>query len=357
MIFLGDIASPTTEHSEILAQSLKENARLFQDQISVANLEGLLADISTQSDTPVLFNHPSILDALKFANVKALSLANNHTLDLPLLFENTTSSLDRNNITFFGAGQSNQKAFEPQYFSAEGYEFTIIGACWHVMLQHQKNPDKGVYVATIKEQKIIDIIKREKEKHPNRKILFLPHWNLDLEKIPFPIHRTFARACIDAGASAVIGNHSHCIQGGERYKEGFIIYGLGNFYIPWKTFINGTIHFPEFSKTSLALEWCLKTNNLTCHYFEYNEKDHKLKLIVSEDFDTGKLIDSYTPYKNMSSAEYVKWYKKNRRKGFLIPTYVDYRNTFQNTLFDWFLITRIKFARLLAKTGLRKWNN
>ena len=39
----------------------------------------------------------------------------------------------------------------------------------------------------------------------------------------------------DSGVNVVVGCHSHCIQGGELYKEGVIVYGLGNFFIPWNT--------------------------------------------------------------------------------------------------------------------------
>ncbi len=38
-----------------------------------------------------------------------------------------------------------------------------------------------------------------------------------------------AHSAIDAGASVVLGTHAHLIQGIERYKDGIICYGLGNF--------------------------------------------------------------------------------------------------------------------------------
>ena len=38
-----------------------------------------------------------------------------------------------------------------------------------------------------------------------------------------------ARAIIDAGADIVIGMHPHVVQGIEKYKDGLIVYSLGNF--------------------------------------------------------------------------------------------------------------------------------
>ncbi len=38
-----------------------------------------------------------------------------------------------------------------------------------------------------------------------------------------------ARAAIDAGAHAVLGHHPHVLQAVERYRDGVILYSLGNF--------------------------------------------------------------------------------------------------------------------------------
>jgi poly-gamma-glutamate synthesis protein (capsule biosynthesis protein) len=38
-----------------------------------------------------------------------------------------------------------------------------------------------------------------------------------------------AHKMIDSGASLILGHHPHVLQGIERYKDGFIVYSLGNF--------------------------------------------------------------------------------------------------------------------------------
>jgi poly-gamma-glutamate synthesis protein (capsule biosynthesis protein) len=45
----------------------------------------------------------------------------------------------------------------------------------------------------------------------------------------------FARAAIDAGATAVLGHHPHVPQRVEQYKDGWIFYSLGNFAFQQKT--------------------------------------------------------------------------------------------------------------------------
>ena len=56
----------------------------------------------------------------------------------------------------------------------------------------------------------------------------------------------FSRRCIDAGAHVVIGHGPHELQGVERYKDGLILYSIGNFIFqtdtvalqPWDAYAN-----------------------------------------------------------------------------------------------------------------------
>ena len=47
--------------------------------------------------------------------------------------------------------------------------------------------------------------------------------------IPSPIERKIARAIVDAGASVVVGHHSHVLRDVEIYRGAVIAYSLGNF--------------------------------------------------------------------------------------------------------------------------------
>lgn len=58
--------------------------------------------------------------------------------------------------------------------------------------------------------------------------------------------KTFSKACIDAGASVIIGHGPHELQGIEKYKDGLILYSIGNFifqtetveFQPWDAYAN-----------------------------------------------------------------------------------------------------------------------
>lgn len=55
------------------------------------------------------------------------------------------------------------------------------------------------------------------------------HWGRENVFYPAPEQQSFARRCIDAGASVVLGHHAHFVQGIERYGDGLVFYSLGNF--------------------------------------------------------------------------------------------------------------------------------
>lgn len=57
----------------------------------------------------------------------------------------------------------------------------------------------------------------------------------DRFETPAAFVETFARRCIDAGASAVLGHGPHELQGVEVYHGGLILYSLGNFIFQTET--------------------------------------------------------------------------------------------------------------------------
>ena len=46
---------------------------------------------------------------------------------------------------------------------------------------------------------------------------------------PHPADVQLAHAIVDAGADLIVGHHPHVLRGVERYRQGWIVYSLGNF--------------------------------------------------------------------------------------------------------------------------------
>lgn len=359
MIIVGDIACPTPETAQDFQNTMRENLHIFQGKPIIANLEGLIIDnCQTNTLTPVLFNHSQTLDILQENNTVAVGLANNHTLDLPSQLQITFEELERRGINYTGAGESKYSASQFIELKIEGKEVVLFNACWDFLIYHQKNPTSGVHVSTLDEFSLLESVKHIRYEKPDSLIVVYLHWSFDLEILPSPMYRQFAKALIDAGVRTVIGCHSHCVQGGEKYKDGFIVYGLGNFFLPYKVFAGGKLSFPDFARTQLAFEIDLNTNQAFCHWFKYqNDPIHKLIHLNSDRFESSDLLDKYSPYTKMTDEEYILFFTKNRRKKIFIPVFKDFNNIRINKFYTTILKARALTARKLAELKIIGWQN
>lgn len=360
MIIAGDLAVPLKENVMQLADVFNSNSKIFKDKLFICNFEGLINNkIIINSNEPVLYNNNEVIETINNRGPVAVCFANNHILDLPAEFEATINLFKESGINYVGAGFSKDEADSSISIKEENNNIIIFNSCWRFLLYNQKNPSDCVYVSVINESKLLNKVGEKRKSEPLSKIIVYLHWNFDLEILPFPMHRIFAKKLIDFGADIVVGSHSHCVQGGEKHKNGFIIYGLGNFFIPHGEFARGKINYPDFSKLELVLEWDNKKNKIICHWFNYvnNHNTHSLKYIESEDFESSLILKKYSPFQNMEDVEYYKYFKKNRRKKMLIPVFRHYDNRFVNRVFETYLMNRARFSRNLAKLNIIKWQN
>src|SRR5690606_13170551 len=125
-----------------------------------------------------------------------------------------------------------------------------------------------------------------------------------------------------------VGTHSHCVQGGENYKDGHIIYGLGNFYFPNNEYLNGNLSFPQWANKTLVIDWDIKLNKVQCHWFNIKGKkdDFEVSYLLTEDFQDGELITQHSPFRQMENKAYNQYFKLNRRKSFLLPILKHHKN-------------------------------
>ena len=60
-------------------------------------------------------------------------------------------------------------------------------------------------------------------------VIVTPHWGLEYKENNTYSDQQLAYSFIDNGALAVLGHHPHVVQPWEKYKQGLIVYSLGNF--------------------------------------------------------------------------------------------------------------------------------
>lgn len=358
MIILGDIAVPDEKFVLFFDASMKQLQSVFGDEEIIGNLEGLITGNSNlNTNTPILFNSPSLVSSLKDHNFKVLCLANNHTLDNPQDYALTKELLNNAGMAVVGAGENADLASKPAYFrSSDGFDIYVFNFCWSFLLYHQNNPAQGKWVSEIEREMDLESITNLKKDRPEAKVIVYFHWNFDFETLPMPVFRKWSHLLVDAGADWVVGTHSHCVQGAEKYKNGYIHYGLGNFYIPHSTYVNGTLDYPDFALTELAVSYNF-TDEPVHHWVKYRKETRQLQYLRSEKFSTDDELHKLSPFSSMSEADYEKYFKVHRRKSILVPVFEYEESESTYRLKMQVLKTRAKLARFLAANGLRKWNN
>jgi hypothetical protein len=262
MLFVGDIALSgeyLTRYGAISqkwAEPFKEIAPIFMEaSIRVGSLESPLSIRSTQQNKRnLLWTPPSAVEALSFIGLTVLSLATNHITDQGLEgITKTRELLDSRKISHFGAGENLATASQPAIITSQGLSFAFLGYA-------AEQSEVGAYAATESREGCpplsLDRIEHDIKSIRNNvsHIVVSLHWGYQFDLYPEPEQIKIARKIIDLGALIVYGHHPHVIQGMERYRNGLILYSLGNFFFPdFKRTGGCWFHFPEESKrTAIA---------------------------------------------------------------------------------------------------------
>uniref|UniRef100_UPI00046F2B38 CapA family protein n=1 Tax=Paenibacillus forsythiae TaxID=365616 RepID=UPI00046F2B38 len=202
----------------------------LQDDLSVINLETPVTERGTEANKTFVFKSPpEALNALKAAGVDAVSLANNHTLDMGEQgLRDTLDNLVARGIPFVGAGLDSSEAYSAQYFTRKGITIALLGftrvmpeAGWAagegkpgVASAYDSGPALKAIAEARKKADIVAVV---------------VHWGQERRNEPNAVQQSLGRSFIDAGADLVIGGHPHVLQGLEPYKGKWIAYSTGNF--------------------------------------------------------------------------------------------------------------------------------
>lgn len=173
--------------------------------------------------------NPSYVSVLTELGVDVAGLANNHVLDYGKeALSDTFSTLTEAGIQYTGAGDSVEDASKLVTIEKNGKTFGFLAASrvipvgsWNV-----ENSQPGVFTCydTTALCNAISAARSQVD------YLFVcVHWGTEHTDVLTEYQQPNAHAYIDAGADAVIGAHSHCLQGIEYYNGKPIFYSLGNF--------------------------------------------------------------------------------------------------------------------------------
>ena len=234
LTFIGDIFPGDglfTRGFGIKSKTDKEHVKLWTNNITkvvgkadyiIGNLESPLIEDSEAADE-TFYGSPLFADILKDSGINVLHIANNHILEhSDRGFKNTIFTLHERKIHTIGEvkdGKSNILTIEQ-----DGAKICLAGFCD----EHICDINNPNCYASLEEEKVLETLERMKLQQPDI-IIFCFHWGNEYIHIPSLEQRKLSRKLIDNGAHLIIGHHPHVIQPYEKYKNGQIIYSLGNF--------------------------------------------------------------------------------------------------------------------------------
>jgi|APSaa5957512622_1039677.scaffolds.fasta_scaffold39029_2 poly-gamma-glutamate capsule biosynthesis protein CapA/YwtB (metallophosphatase superfamily) len=230
LLILGDIhagaASPSHDSASWrIAPSLL--SIMGNAGACIANLEGVLGD---HRETALKTGKPSLgttdlARQLRAWHISLVSLANNHAFDFSSNGLGTTlAALSEDGIRHVGAGINQDDAWKHENIRFGTTDVAILGIS-HNEFGITHGNQGGV--AGFDEYMALRSIHRAKAE--SDRVVILYHGGIEYLRYPSPQLRRRCRFLVEAGADAIICQHSHIAGASEMINGKAIIYGQGDF--------------------------------------------------------------------------------------------------------------------------------
>jgi len=236
--------------------------RVFRGaDLALLNLEGPISsteiDDDWQSGSMVFNFPPATTSTLKYLNINAVSLANNHTANAGSIgLSNTKAVLSSAGIKYFGKPYGYD---ESSMIRIEGViPLSVIG------IMTLSDFDESALEAKI-----------SVEKAEGRTVIVFPHWGTEYAPKHSASQKSMAKEWIAAGADIIVGSHPHVTQDFEIIDGKPVVYSLGNFVFDQ--------FFSTETQEGLVLAGVITKDKITLSFLPTKEK------LVRPEFMTGSV--------------------------------------------------------------------
>lgn len=350
MIFGGDTVFPG-QYSNII---LNDTGKEFLQKSKIINLESLikLEDMQKTTKGIGLFSSKDIILLLKDLNVVSCSQANNHITDFDVSINKQKQFLHSNDINSFGAADTLDEASKPFFYTESNKQYGVLAFGWETIscigaTEYKKGVNPLIY------DHVVNQVKKFLINNPAVELICTFHWDYEFELYPQPAHRQLAFELIDMGVSAIIGHHPHIVQGFEIYKDKPIFYSLGNFYFPDANYSGYEISYSEDAKSGLCVELAEDVND-SILYWTYLADNKRLLITKRECLCESERLKKISVFSGMGHEEYIRWFRKNRKKNKGLPVYKTIDSKLEILFNDRFTTLRQRFIDFLVRTGMKK---
>jgi poly-gamma-glutamate synthesis protein (capsule biosynthesis protein) len=201
--------------------------------LTVGNLETAASTRGVAAAKEYTFRGPpaALRPVHDLAGFDVLTLANNHAVDYGRdALMDTVRAVRAAGIQPIGAGATDRQARRPALVEAGGLKVALLG-------YSDVNPLGFTATATSPGTAKADVAAIAADVHAALRradvaVCFF-HWGTELHPRPDTRQQLFAAACLNAGASVVLGAHPHVLGGvAQPTRRSLVAWTLGNFVFP-----------------------------------------------------------------------------------------------------------------------------
>ena len=201
---------------------------LFRDaDLALVNLEGPAVEAFRWHPHGLVFTFdPALLGGLREAGIDAVTIGNNHIGNAgPSGVVETVRHLDELGIAHVGAGRDRAAAHAPAWFEVAGQRVAVLG--YDAVRPSGRAATQRAGTAGLVAARYRGDIAAARNAGADI-VVVLPHWGVEYTATPTRTQRDHARALVEAGATLVLGSHSHWAGAMELIDGSPVLYSLGN---------------------------------------------------------------------------------------------------------------------------------
>jgi len=257
--------------------------------LTYVNLECVFTDDTSEPHPTkqyIFYGQPEYINALAFAGVDGVTLANNHTSDyMEPGFSQTVFHLDTTGIGHFGAGMNEYEAMQPLINFHDGVSVASLGYCNRTGRADnlppfmEAGPDKFGFTwftpyaleqtipqtSQLYDLTIVQVhcgIEYDTTPDTTMGGDSMDLYDGEEPQFPYPLDDDsttldMQKMAIDLGADLVVAHHPHVLQGFEVYNNKLIAHSMGNFVFDqnyFETFIS-MILYTKASREGILKVW------------------------------------------------------------------------------------------------------
>lgn len=262
---------------------------------------------------PCLKADESMAKILTNGHFNLATLANNHIMDFGELgLKSTIEACKRENVSTVGAGFNLQEAQRVFYKTIKHKVLAVIN-----ITENEWSTTTGNTPGTNPLNPVINYYDIKEARSKADLVILIVHGGHEGYYLPSPRIVETCRFFIDAGADIVVGHHTHCFSGYEKYKGGFIFYSLGNFIFDWENYRDSDWNY------GYAVKFFFDGKGITFNVIPYKQCDKNPGIFLLNDSEKQDFNDKLNSLNYTLSEDALlnkEWsnFSKKMRESYLI---------------------------------------